>query len=735
MSVRPDAAPSPARRWWLALVLIGSALAFVIPLAMRCITMADEGYLLMQSLDMVEGKVLYRDMDAFVTPGIWFLLAATFKLFGASVLISRIPVVLAYVCLIGVSHRITSLVAGPRWGIATVAIMMMCTVWAFPAWTFAFYSPFSVLFGLVGLERLLTWRRSTLSRDLILAGVAFGVSILFKQNYGPFALVGGALAVLVIHLEQGKRYTAAMVACARSVIWLVVGVVSVAIPCIAYFASEGVLGAAFQSLVVHPFEFSGKHDIPYLDIGTVFRSSFMSEHVEMMTYAAQPVYRVPLPGGWLGELKIIERLHVLLYWFPPLIFILGLTMSLANGAGEKAEENADGSTIDGGLLAVIAVCLLLFLGVFPRADFNHLINVYQPVVIAGVVSWAAFARSQRGSRSLGYRAGTTCMIILLSGYFAVAGYWYWGLTQIMNEPVYGERGGVLVSPLEAGSIRFVLRNIDYMSGSGEALLSIPDIAMLNFLSARPMPSAYYNLYEHHIAHDGGRAVVQGAEEAGVKVVVTRLNNFFSDRVGLRDYAPELTEYLDTKFKETYIVGNGEYVLLTRREEPVPVEHFRSILEDCEWFASEGDMEGHLLYRAFYHKLGSGIFASEKSVETVCRVSVPKQGGELVWRFDYRKPQQLFSPTTLRVDVRARASEQEKILHEETYMVEALGPRVYRFPAAREIRVDLEEFAGREIELIFRSTRNGRVVTLMGSRRGFGTNWIHPRIVTPLPIED
>ena len=44
--------------------------AFAYSLCRRGINLTDEGYLLSQVVDMLAGKVLYRDMDAFVAPGI-----------------------------------------------------------------------------------------------------------------------------------------------------------------------------------------------------------------------------------------------------------------------------------------------------------------------------------------------------------------------------------------------------------------------------------------------------------------------------------------------------------------------------------------------------------------------------------------------------------------------------------------------------------------------------------------
>jgi len=159
-----------ARSLFIACALLVAA--FVLPLLRRGITLGDEGYLLLQSLDMLQGKVLYRDLDAFVTPGIWFVLAGVFSLVEPSVIASRIPVFIAYLAMVGVSYRIAARMGGRGSGLAAVGLMLVCTVWAFPAWTFAFYSPFSVLFALAGLERVLAFSDHGRGRDLADAGAA-----------------------------------------------------------------------------------------------------------------------------------------------------------------------------------------------------------------------------------------------------------------------------------------------------------------------------------------------------------------------------------------------------------------------------------------------------------------------------------------------------------------------------------------------------------------------------------
>ncbi len=745
MRAMPDrpAADSPSTAALAgAVATLCLAFVFVVPLATRCLTMADEGYLLLQALDLANGKVLYRDMDAFVTPGMWFLLAFVFEWLEPSVWASRIPVVIAYLGLIALAWRIPALVCGARVGFASVAVMMVASVWAFPAWTFAFYSPFSVLFALAALERLLVFREGVLSagegeprsrRTLLQLGLWLGCSILFKQNYGVFALLGTGLALVVIRYEVLASLSGAIQRALRDVGWLSLAMAVVGLPSVLYLVVTGSVDEAFYSLAVHPFEFSGRHGIPYLAFGALFAPDVMSETLDIMTYGAQPIYRAPIPPGFVESARLIERMHVLLYWFPPLIAILGTTLALT-GRDERAAARTknDGPLLHGGLVSVLLVAFFVFLGTFPRADFNHLINIYQPVVIAGAVVFGILGDRLRAVSALRSRVVGVALTAVLLAFGAVAGFWYYALITTMSFEVEGPRGGVKISPPEAASLRNLMRNVDQLSSPGEALLTVPDIAMLNFLMDRPMPSAYYNLYEHHIAHDGGAAVAQGAEAMDARVVVTRLNNFFSDRVGLRDYAPALTQYLDTHFEQKYTIGRAEYLIFTRRDEPVAAERFTSVLDDCSLPSSgiaKSEIEDHLLFRTLYQTMGPGHALPEETLEVRCRVEVPEVGGHLTFGFDHPFPVLRRTPASLHAEVLVNDGEETRRVFSELIQIKTARERRMRIPAPREFSVDLSDFAGRPIELVLRATRNGRVVMSKNAMRSFGARWQHPRIVS------
>ena len=93
-----------------------------------------------------------------------------------------------------------------------------------------------------------------------------------------------------------------------------------------------------------------------------------------------------------------------------------------------------------------------------------------------------------------------------------------------------------------------------------------------------------------------------------------------------------------------------------------------------------------------------------------------------------KTVRLGSSTTLHVDVTVETEHESREVFSKIYHVEAAGRGFRPTPAAREYQVDVTDYAGQRVEMIFRSTRAGHVVMSANELRDFGTRWQHPRIV-------
>ncbi len=711
----------PSRGAVAVAVACGVALLIGWSLCRRGIVLSDEGYLLLQALDLAHGKVLYREMDSFVAPGVWLLLAAWFHLVEPSVLASR---VLALVCWCGslwAVTRITRRLAGSAAAWAAFLAFLGMSVWAFPAWTWSFYSPWSVLFALVALERLLAWRSTGRSRELAQVGLALGLALVFKQNYGAFATVGCALAIAAVRVEAREPAAGSLRGGLAMLAPLALGVALVIVPTLAWLLHHEALGAAYEALVVHPFHgFLGTHDIPYLRPGELFRRDQMAG-TGRMTYGAFALSHTALRFDWpLALVRSVEILHVLLYWIPPLLFATAAWLGLS--------PLARGLPPDAGLLSLLAVSGLVYLGVFPRADFNHLVNVYQPVVaLAAVVGQRLLADASALVRRLRWPlAGAGGA--LLAGYAAVACYWYVDLLRSLDAPVPPPRGGVLVSEAEQQMLAFEVGAIRAATRDGQAVLTVPGFAMLNFLADRPMPSRYYNLYAVHIARDGGAGVVEGAETSGVQLAVADSWDFFSERNRLRDYAPMLTDYLRRQFAPAFSVAIDEHLFLRRRPSPLPARETLDALADCDAGTEKWDrrtLQHHLLFDVLYHFVHADSLETVDDVSTLCRIAVPGPA-ELRFRVGYRQPTEIRPGSELAAEIWAHLDGRaDALLFRETLPLTPV--RGWSSPPAVERSIDLSRFVGEEVLLVFRTRFRGEIRMNPLDFKGFAMVWEDPRI--------
>jgi hypothetical protein len=710
-------------RRWAAVVLGVALLGFGYTLCRRGIVLSDEGYLLLQSWDMTQGKILYRDMDSFVAPGVWFLLSALFRVFGPSVFVSRMAALACYVATVLVSASIVLRLSGPRAALGAVAGFLVVSVWGFPAWTWSFYSIYAVLFALAALERLLAWRESRAGRDLVWVGLFLGLAVTFKQNYGAQALVGALLGAAAIRLEAERSFRALLRAAPAAAGQVALGMAAVALPLLAYFAFYGALPDLFEALVVHPFtSFLGQHNIPYLPASEFLQRDLMGGFGRL-TYGAYGLSHGDMRWEWPPlAVRGVELLHVLLYWIPPAVFATGTglaLLSLRRGG------------LDGGLAAVLAVCGLLFLGVFPRADLNHLMNVYQPVIVVTAVVLERLARRgaavPRALRSAGLGLGGA----LFAVYAGIAVYWFVDLRTLLSTELEQPRGHVLLSRESRDMIDFEVEQIRRRSHPGEAVLTLPALSMLNFLAERPVPSRYYNHYAVHIGDDAGEGVVQGLEASGTRLVLADYYGFFSQTVGLREYAPRLTDYLRRYFQPVLSVAIDDHMLLMRRKQPLPERRLLNVLDDCDvgfhdW-RSRG-IQRHLLFDMLYHPLQSGTLVVRRQAETQCRVSLPEDA-TLAFAVGYRQPTRAARGTELVAEIWVRPAVEASGGYERVFRdvlpVRPLGG--WSSPPHAEHRLDLSHWGGQDVWILFRTLYEGDTRMNLLDFKGFAMVWQDPQI--------
>jgi hypothetical protein len=729
---------SPTIPRWLVAVVAVALSGLALTLCHRAIVLSDEGYLLKQAEDLLHGSVMYRDLDAFVTPALWFLIAALFAVVEPSVLITRGLATVCYLATATILCRIVRQTADERHALGAVCTYAVLTVWAFPGWTLAFYSPYSILFALVGLDRLLAWQENARAIDCLVAGLAIGLSIAFKQNFGVFAGVGIAVGIVGTCWSR----TGTLRDTVRSFVvpgaLVLLGIAIVAAPFLAYLVRNDAAGDAFHALVVMPFsDFASRHSISYLGLGDLWTDTLM-EGPRRLIYGAYALsnsgFLETAPSRLLG---LASRLHVILYLFPPALFV-------AAGAFLARSCLASGR-LDVSLLAIVAVAGMTFLGVFPRADLNHLLHVYPPLVVLAAVLGQRLLACARNTGAWWPATVRTATIALIAPYTLVGAWWYVGLMNSQNSRITESRGGVLVDSFNARMIDYEVQELRNLTMPDEPVLTLPALTMLNFIADRPVSSRYYNLYAVHISHDRGASAAEEVERRGVRWAVADRDDFFSDVEGMRDYAPVFTEYLRRTFEPAFMVGIDKHSFLRRREHPLGESSPVDIRSACDLvvdaFATR-NARRHILYDSIYHMFGTGRVTGTRTLDTVCALHVPP-ASSLTFMFGYRSPQTARSGSALTVSIWALPT--EALDRPGIHLPEVLGTTKFapldelrvavasapglRSPPPTERSIDLSAIAGKDVLLLLRTQFDGDVETDGSDPEGFAAA-IHDLRIAP-----
>jgi len=723
---------------WLACAASFALLCAVAWILMRRgINLSDEGFLLQQALDMLDGKVLYRDIEMFIAPGIWFVVAGLFSIVEPSVLASRLVAAVSYFGLAALIFRLVARRAGTGFAAGTVAVYAVLAVWSFPHWTWAWYSPYSILFALLAMHALLCWARSGRHALLVRVGVYVGLATVFKQNYGFFALTASALGIVAVHVDArlasrtpSETWGSVAVRIVLDGLRVGAGLLVAVVPLLAYFGYHGALWSIYDRFVLYPLEFTTAANIPYLDWRALLQHDVFQDRVTSTNYLAQLALNSPADIPLLPGLTTVRLLHALLYWLPPLVLLGGLVLSFLPARDEGDEPKGARGRLDVPMFVSTATSGLLFLGIFPRADFTHLVTVYQPLLVTGAFVAHRLARAlARRAPALSW-APVTAGTALFGFYALAAAAWLLYLTSAMTERLPQARGGVYVHLITAVGINQLVEVVRAHTDPGDAFFGIPDMAMINFLAERDVPGSQYQTYAHMIARDEGALTTEQLAAADVDFVIARYDNVLSTEPRLVAYAPILADYLERHFEATWLIQNDQYMLLERRAEPKPPTRTLEATVDCTFAggsAPSSSVRQHLLFASLFQPLDPN--ATQQAAETRCRVEVPDRGATLSFQLGYKRPIGIEPGATVTGEVEALAAAGEKALPErmrlfqKTLPVQSMNVDGVRVPEPE--RVDLSGFAGRDVTLVFRVKRNGRVKLSPFTLETYAVFWQNP----------
>jgi 4-amino-4-deoxy-L-arabinose transferase-like glycosyltransferase len=169
----------------------------------------DEGYFLDMADRILRGELPYRDFTTYYTPGVFYLFALFFKLFGISILPIRLLMAgLRAVCAL-LLYGLTRRVAPWPFAVLPFAVVAALDHWPIepephPSWP-------AIVLCLLTMEMVSRHLYSGRARWLALAGLTTGLAFLFKQNIGAFTAIGLAGYIVLRPQVAGRVLRATQV--------------------------------------------------------------------------------------------------------------------------------------------------------------------------------------------------------------------------------------------------------------------------------------------------------------------------------------------------------------------------------------------------------------------------------------------------------------------------------------------------------------------------------------------
>ena len=176
------------------------------------VDLADEGYFLHLASRVHRGDLPYRDFDTYYTPGVFYLYAATFELFGTSILTVRDLLAGVRLACALLLYGLTRRVAPPPF--AVLPFLAIAAIDATPVFPEPHPAWMGLLLTLATLEAITRHRASGRLRWVAAAGAAAGLAFLFKQNVGAFAAL--AVGSYLVLRSRGERRTGRLVLAIRA---------------------------------------------------------------------------------------------------------------------------------------------------------------------------------------------------------------------------------------------------------------------------------------------------------------------------------------------------------------------------------------------------------------------------------------------------------------------------------------------------------------------------------------
>ena len=697
----------------LAVALL--ALAFQLPSFDRTASLLDEGHIL-QFADIVSrGGELYRDASTLALPGAFYLLALAFALTDPSILVARWIVVFEFSAFAAVLFLLLRRLTAPAVAASGVALLFVYKIWAFPHWQMYSYSTTAQLCLAGALYGVVRYHESARRAHLVGAGIATGLAIVCKQDYGMAGLLG-LNAALFLSLRGGGRAARARAGRVFAAYNAPVAAIGVAVAY--HFLRQGLLAEMLQQTLLQHLQgiATGLYSpapplLPLFEPSPLLRSAYgLGAYVPSILVTLD--WPLVSSSAFYRESVLWDTCLKVFFCAPYAIAAIG-ALRLWRRRGALCDPRRRGAFLQESTLVCFAATALLAL--HRPVDAVHVGVLYwSPLLL--LLLWSDRLRQEHPRAARIAALAGLLPALLVVGY---SGRLAWRLHDQFDTPLQSERAGVRVRADEALVIDAVVAHLRSQTRSGERVAVLPYFPLLSFLARRDAPSPeLYVFWPVEVDPERQRRAIEALETRAADVAVYHFTQW-PQLPELPVFAPELFAYLveHWEIERVFSDPGWGYMLagLRRSQGPDAGIALLAAADTPRLFVEEPGAGLRAVTGAARDRMLQRTAWPFRSVLALR----PSSGGRrsvLTLAADVAEHSELhtaigvdprhwfaFPPASVTYSIRAVVDGARVALFEQR-----LDPQ--RSPADRgwvEIRLDLSDFAGRRVDLEFTTACEAR----------------------------
>jgi hypothetical protein len=479
----------------------------------------DEGNLLHLAQRVLAGDMPYRDFFWIMMPLAFYLQAFLFKIFGVSVLVSRLFLVVLISLVAVMIYYLTNKVTPT---IFALLASLLFAIWSFPLWNTLYYSWLALFWAFLGLVCFVVFLEHKKPYWLVASGAMVALSILSKLNIGGATVVALSLflvlKIVVFSSEAGYLWKERIVQTLLNLLYLVIGALVILVPFVLYFYTSGALKDLIRATFWYPL--------------TSFH--FVREAA------------LPIPS-------IFSSLHALPYWIPIFTYtVFGVYLIFQRNQYE--------------VLFFLFGILIFAIEVFPRVDFPHLVFGLPPFFIINSVLISKLYRWLAGlpGRKISVASAVGALVLILAWQAVYVYYGFFKISELYrpyDSKLALSRATVYVTKEDKRAYEEVVAYIKKHTRPTEQIFVVPNRMVIYFLADRGNPTRFSLLIPGNFNEGILDEAIRSLERDGTRYII--YYDDFIDGRAFKDYARPLYDFIYRNYKlERNIDG---YDILVRKE--------------------------------------------------------------------------------------------------------------------------------------------------------------------------